>query len=708
MKSSIFIERLQGSQSFTFVQPKYHPRSSYRVALLASLVLTLTTLGWPGYIEAQEQQTQTQQTQPQQTSDANRATSPDVPTPNAPETPKPDAIDIPVLKTSINVTDSISDISPASISVLSNKALETDPGVSLDDQLRIIPGFSLLRRTSGVVASATTQGVSLRGLGLAGPSRTLVLWDGIPLNDPYGGWINWTRVSPENVSEVDVARGATSSIFGNLAMSGTVTLFSRPEEKNLIDLSQEGGTQGTLMSHGTYSWLGKNVGFSLDGRGYITDGYYVVPSVLRGPVDAHAFNRFVAGSPRFDWFEGENRFFFKADVLEEYRKLGTLIPQESTSLGEFSGHYSREMRHDTFSIVGYYEKEDWSAKYSTINQPRTVETLVDIQYVPSQGAGGAVYWEHFHTNWHLTAGTDVEYASGFSHDYSPFTHATTIKGGDLVQTGLFTQAAYQIGPVQLSGGIRYQFTDAQNNITAPNGGITYTKGIFRLRGALNRSFRVPTLNELYRPYQQGNILTLANPLLTPETMDGGEIGFDLNGKTRRLSITAFRNSITNFIEQPNVGMQGNEIIRKRENVGDGINEGFEADVQQRWGRWLGTISYLYADTRLTSGPLDGLWVPGVPRNQGTAQLTWVRNGTMLSAGFRAYSYQFDDQQNQFVDPGYALLQFAGTQHLWRQLSANFDIENALDRYYVVGYFPIVNKGEPFTFRVGLRWNGVAR
>ena len=107
------------------------------------------------------------------------------------------------------------------------------------------------------------------------------------------------------------------------------------------------------------------------------------------------------------------------------------------------------MRHDTFSIVGYYEKEDWSAQYSTINQDRTVEKLVDIQeYVPSQGAGGAVYWEqHFHTNWHLTAGTDVEYASGFSNYYSPFTDATTIKGGDLVQTGLFTKAAYQIGRI---------------------------------------------------------------------------------------------------------------------------------------------------------------------------------------------------------------------------------------------------------------------
>jgi outer membrane receptor protein involved in Fe transport len=263
MKSTILIEMLQGSLKAPVFRPKHHRKSTPRIALVAFLILTLTSLGRPGYIGAQTQAQQTQsqqpQPQPQQPSDTNRANSPDVPTPNGEETPKPDAIDIPVLKTSINVTDSISDISPASISVLSNKVLETDPGVSLDDQLRIIPGFSLLRRTSGVVASATTQGVSLRGLGLAGPSRTLVLWDGIPLNDPYGGWINWTRVSPENVSEVDVARGATSSVFGNLAMSGTVTLFSRPEEKNLIDLSQEGGTQGTLMSHGTYSWLGKNI-----------------------------------------------------------------------------------------------------------------------------------------------------------------------------------------------------------------------------------------------------------------------------------------------------------------------------------------------------------------------------------------------------------------------------------------------------------------
>jgi outer membrane receptor protein involved in Fe transport len=715
MKVAIVTGGLGDSQCPAAFRPKYDGRRIGRVALVTGLFLTLTTLGRSGSIEAQTQtqtptqpQTQTQQTPTVSPSDGGQVNSPDVPTANTTEQPKPEANAIPVLKTSVNVTDSISESSPANISVLSNQILETDPGVSLDDELKIIPGFSLLRRTSGVVASVTIQGVALRGLGLAGPSRALVLWDGLPVNDPFGGWINWTRISPENVGEADVTRGATTSVFGDLAMTGAVSIFSRPEEKNVIDISQEGGTQGTLLNHATYSWLGENLGFSVDARSFLTDGYYVVPEDLRGPIDTPASDRFAAGAPRIDWFSGENRFFLKADGLFEHRNIGTLVDHESTALGEFSGHYSREMKSDTFSMVGYYEHEDWSAHYSSINATRTVEKLVDQQYVPSNGGGGAAFWQHFQPHWQVTGGADVEYVTGFSHDYNPLATSLAVEGGDLLEHGLFAQADYRLGPVQFFGGIRYQFTDARNNITAPNGGITYGRGIFRVRGSLNRSFRVPTLNELYRPYRQGNIETLANPLLVPETMDGGEFGFDVKGKAQRLSVTFFRNSITNFIEQPNIAETATTITRQRQNVGDGINEGFEVSAQQHWRSWLGSVGYLYADTKLTSGPLAGLYVPEVPHHQGSAQVTYLHHGTTLSGALLAYSRVFDDQNNQFVDPGYAVLQFSGSQHLWRNLSATFNMENALDRYYVVEYTPVVNNGAPRVIRVGLRWNGFER
>lgn len=90
----------------------------------------------------------------------------------------------------------------------------------------MVPGFSLFRRSSSLVANPTTQGVSLRGLGSSGASRSLVLWDGIPLNSPFGGWIYWTRVSPEQLDRVEVSRGASTSVFGDKAMGGSIGLFT--------------------------------------------------------------------------------------------------------------------------------------------------------------------------------------------------------------------------------------------------------------------------------------------------------------------------------------------------------------------------------------------------------------------------------------------------------------------------------------------------
>jgi len=335
--------------------------------------------------------------------------------------------------------------------------------------------------------------------------------------------------------------------------------------------------------------------------------------------------------------------------------------------------------------------------------------LDDLQHVPSAGTGGAGYWQHAQTRWSVTAGADVEYVTGFSHDTSPFTQVTKLSGGDLTERGIFGQGQYRVGPFEFYGGIRYEWSGVQGrDIAAPNGGVSYSKGIARIHGALNRGFRVPTLSELYRGYQQGNIVVLPNPLLIPETMWGGEIGLDLRGKNSRFSVTGFKNSLSNFIEQPNINVTPKEITRKRENVGGGVNQGVEAEVEERFGHLLGSISYLYADTMLTSGPLAGLRVPWVPHHQGTAQLTYLLKGTMVSTQLRAYSYEFDDQNNQYLLPGYATLQFAVSQHLWRDLAGTFDMENALDRYYEVQYVPVVNKGEPRVWRVGLRWNGKVR
>src|SRR4029453_12962338 len=83
---------------------------------------------------------------------------------------------------------------PADVTVLTRQDIDRSPSQTLDDLLRQGPGFSLFRRTSSLVGHPTTQGVSLRGIGPSGTSRALVRLDGVPINDPFGGWVYWNRI----------------------------------------------------------------------------------------------------------------------------------------------------------------------------------------------------------------------------------------------------------------------------------------------------------------------------------------------------------------------------------------------------------------------------------------------------------------------------------------------------------------------------------
>jgi hypothetical protein len=103
----------------------------------------------------------------------------------------------------------------ASVDVVGSEQIQRSSAVVADDVLRQVPSFSLFRRTSSLAANPTAQGVSLRGIGPSGVSRTLVLLDDVPFNDPFGGWVYWTRVPLMNAERIEIVEGATSSLYGN-------------------------------------------------------------------------------------------------------------------------------------------------------------------------------------------------------------------------------------------------------------------------------------------------------------------------------------------------------------------------------------------------------------------------------------------------------------------------------------------------------------
>lgn len=609
------------------------------------------------------------------------------------------------VRTSITVTERVSTESPAPVTLVNRLYLQASPGVNLDDRLRAVPGFSLFRRSSSVAANPTTQGVSLRGIGSTGASRTLVLWDGIPLNDPFGGWVYWTRITPEDVEQVEVQRGASTSVFGDRALGGALALFSRPARPLSLRLSYEGGNRNTHELAGGVSHLWRRVGVSAQIRSFTTDGYFIVPEAIRGAADRPAGVKFVAGSTRFDYLGARNRLFVRLDVLAEDRQNGTVLQTNSTVLGTAAANYTYESGGTGVTLLGYHTRGDFRANFSAIAADRNSERLTAVQRVPSDATGGAGIWRASGAKWQALAGGDFERVSGESVERL-FPPGLRIGGGTRAQGGIFGQANATLGIARFYAGVREHFLSTNDAYFNPSGGVTLGRGWWRARASAYRAFRVPTLNELYREFRAGNAVTRANPDLQPEELTGVEAGFDLLGETRRLRLTAFRNDMRELITNVTLSSTPTQVIRQRRNAGAALGRGLEAEVEQSWRSLRFQANYLFVDNRFS----NGLRVPQVARHQGSAILIFDRGGTFASAQIRSFSSQFEDDRNlrSQLMPGFASVQFAVRRRLKSHLSASLVVENALNREYITGFTPQPQIGPPVLWRAGLRWDGPLR
>ncbi|MBV9766874.1 MAG: TonB-dependent receptor [Acidobacteriaceae bacterium] len=612
---------------------------------------------------------------------------------------------LPPLKTSVTVNETLSTETPASITTLDEQQLEQIPGIELDDRLRQIPGFSLFRRSSSVVANPTTQGVSLRATGSSGASRTLVLWDGVPINDPFGGWVYWDRLDPNYIERVEVDRGASTSVFGDRAMGGTISLFDPPEQANHLYADYVGGNEDTQDVAAAYSNLWGPWGLSVHSRAFTTDGYYITPEPIRGKVDDKANARFATGDLHLDYLGSRDRLSIFFDILAEERHNGTLLTHNSTGLGTLGASYTHSWTNDQISFLVFHTQEQFHSTYSSVSFTRNFEKLTSRQTVPVEDTGGAAYWKHHAKRWNTIVGADADNTHGISYDYSYSTQILTRSGGTLFEHGLFGEGDFSVGPARFFAGIRHEFTGQHGEtFVSPNAGVATGWKQFRLRASGYRSFRAPTLNELYRNFRVGDVLTLANPALIPESLTGVETGVDWNDETTQVSLTLFRNDLGHLIDNATLSTSPTLILRQRMNFPSALSRGIESNIIHRWARWTAEAGYLFADARLATGQR----IPLEPKQQGTAELIYTYKSTLFSGGIRAFGLEFDDDLNQFKLPGYAALQLSAQQHITTSLSAVASVENLLDRTYLVALTPSPNTGEPRLWRVGLRWSGAIK
>jgi len=617
--------------------------------------------------------------------------------------------------------------SPASTRVMTAQDLQRAAAVTLDDKLRQVPGFELFRRSSSLVANPTTEGVSLRGLGSTAASRSLVLFDGIPMNDPYGGWIHWGEIPAQVIQSVEIVRGGASDLYGSSAIGGVISILPVHPHNNSLQVSTAYGSLATTDSSllGTFAkqaWSGMFAGGVI-----ATDGYTLVAPEFRGPIDqpsnVHAQNGLLEMDRKL---AADGRLFLRGSGLNEARHNGTPLQTNATRLWRYAA--GGDTNHFVLRLYG--ADEDFHQSFSSISANRNSERLTRLVHDPAGELGGQA-------RWHQTVGHRLLLLAGAdTHDVraADYEQMLTGAGGKLStsshqrQTGVYGETLYTPANWTLSGSARvdhfsnfdarqYQQSGIPTSLPELNETVFDPRlGVTRRLGsqlALNvsgfRAYRAPTENELYRTGQVGQQITEPNPNLRSERATGWESGLQLDmdriGSTIRASY--FWTQVNRPITALTLSVTPTEEILQRANLGQIESRGVSLDyaMQERWLAITGGYQFARATvTKFSQEPeLVGKWIPQVAQNMATAQvLVRRKRWGLLSLQGRLSGRQFDDDMNLYLLHGYFRLDAYASHEMGQRLEIYAEAENLFDRAIEAGKTPVLTLGTPRVARFGVK------
>lgn len=616
---------------------------------------------------------------------------------------------------------------------LERETIIASPSGRIEDVLRNVAGFQQFRRSDSRSSNPSAQGVTLRALGGNATSRALVLLDGVPLADPFFGFIPLSAVPPETLGTIRVTRGGGSGPFGAGALAGTIELESAEPGEAFLGSASINSRAETEASGVLTQRLGR--GFAVaSGRWDRGQGFFTTPEAQRVPATARAaFDSWNVGlrtvAPLTDTVEVQAR----VAVFRDARTL-RFAGADSTSEGEeasirFVGRGAWQ-----FDALAYVQARDFSNV--VISATRFTPTL-DQRRTPSTGIGGKFELRPPILEGHdIRIGADYRRADGELQEeaINAVSGAITERrraGGATGNLGIFVEDDWQIGPLTINGGLRadrssitggfYRAVSAStgavvSEVVAPDrndwslswraGALFYATRRLDLRAAAYTGLRLPTLNELYRPFVVFPVTTEANAGLVNERLKGFEIGFDwqpVNAVV--IAVTAFDNEVENAIA--NVTLAPN--LRRRANLPAIEARGIEASVAAKFGQVSldGSLAWTDAEVRGegVSADLDGLRPAQTPEFAATFTLGWqLAPGWRIAGTLRHVSAQFeDDRQADRLAPATTLDAFLAAP-LWGRLSLTLRGENLTDEEIITrNQGGSIDLGVPRTVWLGLRY-----
>ena len=656
----------------------------------------------------------------------------------------PTATPVPAPVTTVTVTAYRAPLgtleSPVTTRLLSSRALGTTAAVTLDGQIRQIPGLELFRRSNSLVANPTSQGVSLRGLGSTSASRTLLTDDDVPLNDPVGGWIHWQEQPDLAVKSVELVRGGASDLYGSSAIGGVVSVIPvRPTFNQAAFRSSYGG-EGTYDSSLLLTAKRGPWGLLAAGGLLGTDGFIQEAPTQRGPVDAasnvHSQNALLLAERD----RGPLRLFARASGFNESRHNGTPYQINATRLVRYAtGADWQAPRSASLVARVYGSSERYRQTFSSLsNLPnaanptcsfRCGEVPSRFSYIPDTELGVAAHWnEPLGAGLLIIAGADVHdvrfwdreqtYGSSAAltnlHDHqrdsAAYVEAMWVRNAWTVAASgrmdwfqnydghqlIWTGTAWTPSPTQPP--------QRNENIFDPRLGLSRKLSAHWAVSASGfRAFRSPTPSELYRSTQVGNKLTNPNGNLLSERATGWETGVATQWRWGTVRTSYFLTEVNRPIVAVTVNPTSSPILLARENLGQIESRGVALDFELVPRSWLAVDGgYQYAHATVSKGSQDlGNWIPEVARNMATMNLRAFKPalGT-LSLQSRLSGRQYDDDANTFLLHGYFRLDAYGSHNLGKRMELFAAGENLFDRQIEVSKTPTTTLATPRTARFG--------
>jgi outer membrane receptor protein involved in Fe transport len=628
---------------------------------------------------------------------------------------------------------------PASVSVVPSERIQETPGLALDNVMRSLPSVDLGSLNTSYQQHPTANMPSMRGLMTGITPHMLVMVDGVPINDAFSGFIQWSRVPNELVDHIEVVRGGGSNLWGTYATGGVVNIITRQPKAKETSLEVGYGSFNTARLNAFVAGaVLPSIKVGVNVNTFSTDSFQPTTASERMPLDLppayDASNiKLLSNFAMSPSLSG----YLRGDYFQNHQQLLSPLAKNHQKTWDLTGGGKKKLGPGDLEANAFYHHGNFvTDNTNPITAFRVDEYLANRHTTDADDYGASVQWTQsvlkimpqfsLGLDFRLVDGEDT----GDNFDSTGAFINTDIGSGKQRSLGAYVLVSVLPLPaLEVLASLRWDRWTNYDGLDTAGGGAQPDKTAsavspkvslryqlisnLALRGAVYKAFNAPNLDNLYRSYSAGGFIGLPNSQLNPEHMQGGEVGFDIDTEKLRVQVTTFQNTVKDLITYRNLTPAelppGFAFGSQNINAPKLRSRGVELETTYQFDpKWSLDGSYTHVNSVLTDNPLDpttvGTQLDGVFRNAASVGLSY-RQSLGLSGGVRLrYTGPFTTLFKKRPLDAVTVVDASGSYAINKTVSVFATVANLFNADYIAddSGFTAPQRGTPFSVFMGVR------